>query len=279
MIEFSGSAVRLSPGDIDAEAADLGCNPAVIRAVCDVEAAGSGFLPDGRPKILYEAHVFGRLTKHRWDHSHPNISAPSWDRSLYGAGGAHQYARLGQAIGLDRRAALQSASWGMFQVLGLNYSSCGYPDAESFVSAMVTCERAHLDAFTKFCLANQLEDELRAVPPNFESFTSVYNGTGQVAVYSTKLRAAWRKWLANPVANDNPAPRTAASKYFKTLQLNSFGEDVRRLQLRLIELGFDAAADRDFGPETMAAVVTFQKSRGLTPDGVVGRLTWGALSL
>jgi len=48
-------------GDDYSRAADLlGVDVATIRAVCDVETSGSGFLPDGRPKILFEGHVFWR---------------------------------------------------------------------------------------------------------------------------------------------------------------------------------------------------------------------------
>jgi len=277
-LAFSGPATQLSSTDIAVEAAGLGCSPAVIRAVCDVEAAGSGFLPDGRPKILFEAHLFGRLTRHLYDRGYPNISSPSWDRSLYGAGGAHQYARLGQALALDRAAALQSASWGMFQVLGSNFAACGFGDVESFVSAMVAGEREHLDAFTRFCIANHLDDELRAVPPQFAAFARGYNGPGYAAnAYDVKLAAAYRKWLANPAANDNPAPRTAVSKFYKTLQSGSTGEAVAALQSGLEELGFAIDADGDFGPETQWAVVAFQKAHGLTPDGIVGPLTRAAI--
>lgn len=57
MSEFAGPATPLTPGDIEGEAADIGCEPAIIIAVCDVEAGKSGFLPSKKPKILYEAHV------------------------------------------------------------------------------------------------------------------------------------------------------------------------------------------------------------------------------
>ncbi|MCC6559800.1 MAG: DUF3380 domain-containing protein, partial [Xanthomonadales bacterium] len=38
-----------------------------LKAVAEVESAGSGFLSDGRPKILFEGHVFSRLTKRAYD--------------------------------------------------------------------------------------------------------------------------------------------------------------------------------------------------------------------
>ena len=80
--DFKGAATPLSDADLDAAAAELGCERAVIDAVCDVESSGGGFLADRRPKILYEAHAFHTATGGRWDRTNPNISSPTWDRSL-----------------------------------------------------------------------------------------------------------------------------------------------------------------------------------------------------
>src|ERR1051326_4047275 len=91
---FCGAATPLADADLDAAAAEFGCERAVIDAVCDVESSGGGFLPDRRPKILFEAHAFHTVTGGRWDRTNPNISSPVWDRSLYGAAGSHQYDRL-----------------------------------------------------------------------------------------------------------------------------------------------------------------------------------------
>lgn len=60
------------------------------------------------------------------------------------------------------------------------------------------------------------------------------------------------------------------------LRLGSRGHDVAELQRRLRELGFDA--EGEFGVATRAAVLAFQESRGLLPDGVVGPLTRAELS-
>lgn len=47
----------LKEADIRAAAEILAVEPAVIKAVVHVESAGSGYLPDGRVKILFERHV------------------------------------------------------------------------------------------------------------------------------------------------------------------------------------------------------------------------------
>lgn len=68
--------------------------------------------------------------------------------------------------------------------------------------------------------------------------------------------------------------RQATSR--RLLRLGSRGDDVAELQHRLRELGFDA--EGEFGAATRAAVLAFQESRGLLPDGIVGPLTRAELS-
>ena len=62
------------------------------------------------------------------------------------------------------------------------------------------------------------------------------------------------------------------------LRKGSTGEDVRKLQERLNELGYDCGAvDGKFGDNTRRAVIAFQGAHGLKTDGVVGTQTWAAL--
>jgi len=62
------------------------------------------------------------------------------------------------------------------------------------------------------------------------------------------------------------------------LKRGSSGPDVLTLQSTLKQLGFDPnGVDGKFGPGTEAAVIAFQKSKGLTPDGIVGPNTMAAL--
>jgi putative chitinase len=56
------------------------------------------------------------------------------------------------------------------------------------------------------------------------------------------------------------------------LRLGSFGDDVTKLQ---VKLGVDPIGK--FGPKTEAAVKGWQSAHGLTPDGIVGDVTWAKM--
>jgi len=57
-----------------------------------------------------------------------------------------------------------------------------------------------------------------------------------------------------------------------------FGDDVRQLQERLLEMGYDLGrADGIFGRRTAKALANFQREVGLVPDGVCGPHTMTAL--
>jgi len=55
------------------------------------------------------------------------------------------------------------------------------------------------------------------------------------------------------------------------------GTDVAEIQRQLQNLGYDVAADGDFGPATTEAVKAFQSAKGLEADGLVGASTYSAL--
>ncbi len=163
----------LNGADFARAALLLGCDQAAIRAVASVESSSSGFLKDGRPKILFEAHIFARLTQHRFNDAHPSISSRVWNQALY-SGGEKEHDRLARAIDLDRDAALQSASWGKFQIMGFNWSRCGFKTLQDFINAMHKSEGDHLTAFCHFVKSMGLDDELRA--HDWPAFARGYNG-------------------------------------------------------------------------------------------------------
>jgi len=164
-----------------------------IKAVADIESAGEGFLSSGEPKILFEAHHFSRLTRHRYDYTHPNISSLTWNRALY-KGGLAEHTRLAEAVLLDRTAALQSASWGKFQIMGFNAKRAGFKNVFHMVDEFETGEGKHLEGFVKYIKFTLLDDELKA--KDWSGFARQYNGKLYYKnEYDKKLKEAYLKYL------------------------------------------------------------------------------------
>lgn len=62
------------------------------------------------------------------------------------------------------------------------------------------------------------------------------------------------------------------------LKFGATGAEVIKLQQKLRDKGFNPGAiDGDFGENTQAAVIAFQRSFGLEVDGIVGKKTRAAL--
>lgn len=182
----------LGDADYSRAATTLRCEVACIRAVVAVESGASGFFASGRPKILFEAHVFSRHTQHRYDLTHPDLSSRTWNRALYRFGEA-EYGRLERAIGLDAPAALSAASWGRFQIMGFNHRSAGFANVETFVAAMYQSEGRQLDAFIAFLQSTRLDAPLRE--RRWADFARGYNGAGYAANhYDTNLAAAYARY-------------------------------------------------------------------------------------
>ncbi|MFO0867158.1 MAG: N-acetylmuramidase family protein [Gemmataceae bacterium] len=181
----------LNHADFERAAAALKCDVAAIYAVAEIESSRGGFLPSGRPVILFEAHIFSGQTKGKHDASHPDISSPKWNRSIY-KGGEKEHDRLDSAMKLDKDAALRSASWGRFQIMGFNHKAAGYAKLDDFIAAMHESEGKHLDAFVSFLKTNRLDAPLRE--KRWTAFAEGYNGKGQAKnQYDKKLERAYEK--------------------------------------------------------------------------------------
>lgn len=262
--------ITLSADDVSSAALAINVEMAALRAVIEVECGQAGFIADGRPTILYEAHIFQRETGGRFagrtDRHGVPLSVANWDKALYGASGAHQWERLEDAAKLDWPAAHRSCSWGLGQVMGFNHVIAGWPDIQGFVAAMEESAGRQLDAMCGFLKSNKLDAPLRS--HNWAAFAKGYNGAGYAAnQYDKKLAAAYAKWSANP---DGPPTTTRP-----TLRRGAKSEAVNELQ-DLLQVPW-LAIDGDFGATTEAVVKAFQTAKRLTPDGVVGPATWSAL--
>ncbi|MCP2025113.1 hypothetical protein L1276_000253 [Flavobacterium sp. HSC-32F16] len=201
---FSSNSKLLSEQNLIDFSNQFNLELAVVKAVNEVESNGKGFLVDGRPKILFEGHIFWKqLEKRNIDpgiyanSSNGNILFESYNRRYY-VGGAEEYNRLEKAasLGADknfRDAAYCSASWGLFQIMGFNAVSIGYESIDEFVAKMNENEGEHLKAFGMFLEKNNLLGILRS--KNWASFALKYNGPAyKTNKYDEKLMRAYLKY-------------------------------------------------------------------------------------
>ena len=180
----------LTEDDFKQAAELLKCEVAAIKAVAEVESRGAGFMPDGRPTILFERHKFHSFTNGAFAATHPDISRKS--AGGYGAGGAHQWDRFNQAAALNNTAAIKSCSWGKFQLMGFNFANCGFATLQDFHAAMLKSEGEQLKAFCHFITASGLAGALRN--HKWAAFARGYNGKNyKINKYDTKLAAAYKK--------------------------------------------------------------------------------------
>lgn len=195
-------AARLTAAEITAAASANSIERCALVAVIAVESGGTGFLVDGRPKILFEGHYLWKRLKARGINpariaaARPSLCFPSWTRRWY-RGGSAEWGRV-QAV-LDwasanapdqfesyKKAAYESCSWGLFQLMGANYEAAGFESVYQFAEAHRESEARQLQAILTWMSGNGLLAKLRN--KDWIGFTRGYNGPGQVVVYSAKLR-------------------------------------------------------------------------------------------
>lgn len=200
----------LQDANLVAAADRLGLPVATVYAVNEVESAGSGILDIGKPKILFERHqMYRQLCTPR--HPDDDVAAlkrhadelavlyPSLVNPVPGGyvGGAAEHQRLAQARQIDDMAALESASWGAFQIMGYHATRLGYESVQAFAAAMASGEPAQFDAFVRFIEADPaLLKALKA--RKWADFAKLYNGPDyRRNLYDVKLQRAYERYASS----------------------------------------------------------------------------------
>lgn len=171
-------------------AATLGIEVATIKSVTRVESRGNGFLSTGEPVILFERHWMYKLLKAKIG-SEPAITSVCDPKAGGYIGGIAEHRRLEEAVKLDRECALQSASWGLFQIMGFHWKTLRYASLQAFINAQYKSEDAQLDTFVRFINANpKIKQAL--VNKDWTLFAKLYNGPNYAKnKYDIKLREAY----------------------------------------------------------------------------------------
>jgi len=190
--DFRGVAAKITDQDLPRIGKTIGVGEDEIHAILDVESSGSGFDKQGRPKMLFEPHVFFRnLTGAKRDEAvRLGLAYAKWKPGAYPK---DSYPRLIQAIAIDETAALKAASWGLGQILGENHKLIGYSSPQALVKAFCESEAKQLEGIVAFLVANKLDGKLRA--HDWAGVARGYNGASYAQHgYHTKLAAAFAKW-------------------------------------------------------------------------------------
>lgn len=251
-MDWKGTGNRLSEQDYRAIASEYGLEVAHVRAVVEVETNGSGFDSRRRVKILYEPHIMWRelkTAKARTEAARRGVvvyqkqGTKPYPRSM-----DEQYARLEAAMAVNEKAALNSCSWGLGQIMGFNAQAAGYSSAADMVEDFKTGERAQLRAMMRLAASWGLIEALRQ--RDWARFARRWNGAGyKKNRYDAKLQAAYDKW--------------SRASSGTVLQVGSRGARVRLLQELLAERGYaPGRIDGTFGPLTRAAVLAWKADNG-----------------
>lgn len=186
--------------DLQQAADRLGVPLASVMAVNQVESRGEGFASNGRPVILFERHVMharlqaNGITERTADNLAQQYPALVNRKPGGYIGGTAEHQRLAQAQQIHATAALESASWGLFQIMGYHWQRLGYLDAQHFADTMALSEAAQLDAFVSFIEADPaLHKALKA--RNWKQFARIYNGPAFAKnLYDVKLARAYAQF-------------------------------------------------------------------------------------
>jgi hypothetical protein len=201
----------LTQTDMQQAADRLGVPVAAVMAVSSVESAGTGFDQHGRPRILFERHVFRqRLQKaglpanelKLLEAKHPGLinKQPGGYQ-----GGSLEWQRLDSAKRIHSAAAQESASWGLYQIMGYHWQHLGYASISEFVEQMRSGESAQLDAFVRFIEADKnLHKALQN--QKWADFAKRYNGPAYAQnLYDVRMARAFDQF-----SQLHPAPEPEA---------------------------------------------------------------------
>jgi hypothetical protein len=178
-----------------AAANKVGVDAATLRAVLEVETAGAGFDARNRLKLLFEPHIFYKQLgpgRKRDEAVRRGLAYPKAGTRPYPPL-SKRYDQISEAMAIDEVAALNSASWGLPQIMGFNHKAAGFPSAKAMVESMLEGEDQQLEAFANLLSDWKLAASLRK--RDWRTFSLRYNGKNALRNgYDRKIAADFEKF-------------------------------------------------------------------------------------
>lgn len=175
-----GNGCNINDNDYEIAAKELGIEKEVLMAIAKQESKGSSFQAVKQATILFERHKMYSLlikkgnTKASVDAlsiEHPSIV----NKNSGGYNDMTSYDKLKTAKSIDYDCAVQSCSWGKFQVMGFHYANL-YSSPRELEKAMNMCELQQFKYFVLYLKkTNGMVDALKN--KNWEGIATLYNGS------------------------------------------------------------------------------------------------------
>lgn len=208
--------------EIMAAARELSLDPAGLLAIAEIESGGRAFARvDGRdePLIRFEGHYFDRrLSAEKQARARAlGLSAPTAGAVVNPRTQEARWRMLARAEKIDRKAAYESVSWGIGQVMGAHWVWLGYADVEALAAQARSGIAGQVRLMARYIDKAGLAPALRA--HDWAAFARGYNGPGyRASGYHTKLAVAYERYralfptlAATAATSQSPAGESEAS--------------------------------------------------------------------
>ncbi|MBP0439286.1 N-acetylmuramidase family protein [Tianweitania sediminis] len=192
--------------------------PAALLAVAEIESGGKAYAVVNNkrePMIRFEGHYFDRRLSglQQAQARAAGLSSPKAGAIRNPNGQASRWAMLDRAAAINRKAAYESVSWGIGQVMGAHWQWLGYASVDALVDQCRESPAGQIAVMLRYIEKAGLASALNAL--DWPTFARGYNGP-QFAKsgYDKKLAAAFKRHKAacpgDPatVEASSPQPRS-----------------------------------------------------------------------
>ena len=189
--------------EIAAVANELGIEPATLIAVAEVESGGKAFASvetRHEPLIRFEGHYFDRrLAPAERDIARKaGLASPVAGKIANPVTQIARWRMLDRAAAINRRAAYESVSWGLGQVMGAHWAWLGYAGIDALVAEARSGAGGQAQLMARYIEKTGLLGSLRK--RDWTGFARGYNGPAYARHgYDRKIAAAYARHSATSV--------------------------------------------------------------------------------
>ena len=198
-----GNGCNINDNDYATTAKELGIEKEVLMAIASQESKHASFKAVKQATILFERHKMYRLLIKKGN-TKASVDALSkkYPSIVNEDSGGHNdmtsYEKLKIAKSIDYDCAIQSCSWGKFQVMGFNYANL-YSSPRELEKAMNMCELQQFKYFVSYLKnTSGMVDALKN--KNWERIATLYNGPNwknQNPEYANNIKRYYNQFKAS----------------------------------------------------------------------------------